>query len=374
MRPQPSYMPKLPTALDDIRTLLRTIDVTSMQRDVQREAEARLAVVGPVNSGKSTLFNLISGKMLSPAGPVPGTTRSVIEQQIGPFTLIDTPGFGEVGGQDRAATALRGAASANALLVVFDAAAGLRQSDLQLMDELKRLGKPMVVVANKIDLVGKDAREIEADMLSRLGVPVVAVSAKKGTNVGEKLLPALVDALPDLAVLLGRNLPSFRRTAANKVVRNSMVINGGISAEPIPFIDLPLLLASQARMILRIAAIYGEPFSASHARELISTIAGSVALRYLAQEVSKAVPVGGSVVAAGIAAGGTWAIGQVAIQYFESGKRLSRGEMREAYKQILTHAPPTIAPDEGAAPPAPAPYPPAEAAPQRGLRLPFRRR
>ncbi|HMA33277.1 MAG TPA: GTPase [Chloroflexia bacterium] len=362
MRPQPpnTAAPRMPANLDDIRTLLKLLNWTAMQQDIQREAEMRLAIVGPVNSGKSTLFNLISGKMLSPASPIPGTTRTVIEQGIGPFTLIDTPGFGEAGGQDRAATALQGAATANALVVVFDAAAGLRQSDLQLMEALKQLGKPMVVVANKIDLLGKDAEPVAADIQRQLGVPVVAISAKKGTNVGEQLLPALVDVLPDLAVLLGRHLPAFRRTAANKVVRNSMIINGGIGAEPIPFIDLPLLLANQARMVLRIAAIYGEPFTAYHARELISTIAGGVALRYLAQEVAKLVPVGGSVVAGGIAAAGTWAMGQVAIQYFESGKRLSRKELRTAYEQILKHQPPRLdaEPDASPARPEAAPLPP----------------
>jgi small GTP-binding protein len=380
--------PRLPTSLDDIRTLLNTLNWTGMQREIQREAEGRLAIVGPVNSGKSTLFNLIAGKMVSQTSPIPGTTRTVIEQGLGPFTLIDTPGFGEAGGEDRAATALQGAATADALLVVFDAAAGLRQSDLQLMDALRRLGKPLVVVANKIDLVGKDAQSVETDMVRRLGVPVIAISAKKGTNVGERLLPALVDALPDLAVLLGRNLPAFRRTAANKVVRNSMIINGGIGAEPIPFIDLPLLLANQARMVLRIAAIYGEPFTAHHARELISTIAGGVALRYLAQEAAKLVPVGGSAVAAGVAAAGTWAIGQVAIQYFESGKRLSRGELREAYQRLLSRPEPHFEGEgEGAevAPAGPAvavpPVPPAMPRPGapagansgRRLRLPFGR-
>jgi uncharacterized protein (DUF697 family) len=60
-----------------------------------------------------------------------------------------------------------------------------------------------------------------------------------------------------------------------------------------------------------------------------------VAFRYLAQQGAKLVPTGGWAVAAGIAALGTWAIGQVAIEYFESGKRLSRREMRDMYKHIL---------------------------------------
>lgn len=390
MRPQPpnAYRPQMPTALDDIRALLETINVDKVQQQIQREADSRLAIVGPVNSGKSTLFNLIMGRTISPTSPIPGTTRTNIEEDLGPFALMDTPGFGEAGGADRAATALQGAATADALLVVFDAAAGLRQSDLQLLAALKRLGKPLVIVANKIDLVGKAAQAVEEDMVARLGVPVIAVSAKKGTNVGEKLVPALMDALPELAVQLGRSLPAFRRTAANKIIRNSMIINGGIGAEPIPFVDLPLLLASQVRMILRIAAIYGEPFTARHARELVSTIAGGVALRFLAQEAAKFVPVGGSVVAAGIAAVGTWAMGQVAIQYFESGKRLSRRQMREAYKQILSQekvhlegepgvgTAPGPVPVPGVPPFAPAPAmpgPPAPAEEPRRFRLPFSR-
>jgi uncharacterized protein (DUF697 family) len=88
-------------------------------------------------------------------------------------------------------------------------------------------------------------------------------------------------------------------------------------------------------MVLRIAAIYGEPFTAKHAKELIGTIGGGLAFRYLAQQGAKLVPVGGWAVAGGIAALGTWAIGQVAIEYFESGKRLTRPQMRDMYKNIL---------------------------------------
>ncbi|HEX6608408.1 MAG TPA: hypothetical protein VF276_16020, partial [Chloroflexia bacterium] len=117
-------------------------------------------------------------------------------------------------------------------------------------------------------------------------------------------------------------------------------------------------------------------------------IAGGVALRYLAQEAAKLVPVGGSAVAAGVAAAGTWAMGQVAIQYFESGKRLSRGELREAYQRLLSRPEPHFEGEgEGeealpvgpavAVPPVP-PAPPRPGAPAgadsgRRLRLPFGR-
>lgn len=326
---------KLPTLLDDLRTVLRSLDWEQLRDDVRREALARLAILGPVNSGKSTLFNLLEGKELSPASPVPGTTRAPMQRAFGPFMLVDTPGFGEVGGVDRANIAARSAAEADAILLLLDAGAGLRQGDADLLKYLRELRRPVVVALNKIDLLGRDYQRVVDDASARLGVPVIPVSAKKGTNVAEKLIPALIAALPDLAVALGRELPVMRRSAAQRIVRQAATLNTAVGAEPIPFIDIPVLLTTQARMMLRIAAIYGEPFTARHAKELISTIAGGLAFRYLAQQGAKLVPTAGWAVAAGIAALGTWSIGQVAIEYFESGKRLTRQQMRDMYKNIL---------------------------------------
>jgi uncharacterized protein (DUF697 family) len=249
--------------------------------------------------------------------------------------LIDTPGFGEVGGVDRASIAAQSAAGSDAILLLLDAGAGLRQGDADLLKYLREMRRPVVVALNKIDMLGRDYQKVADDASTRLGVPVVPISAKKGTNVAEKLVPALVDALPDLAVALGRELPHLRRSMANKLVKQSSILNTAAGAEPLPFIDIPILLTTQARMVLRIAAIYGEPFTAKHAKELIGTIGGGLAFRYLAQQGAKLVPVGGWAVAGGIAALGTWAIGQVAIEYFESGKRLTRPQMRDMYKNIL---------------------------------------
>src|ERR1700738_5137832 len=128
--PPPGSAPasvKLPTMMDDLRAAFRSLDLERLRDDVRYEAAARLAIVGPVNSGKSTLFNLLEGHKLSEVGPVPGTTKTSAEQPLGPFVLVATPGFGEVGGVDRAAIAAQSAAEAHAILLLLDASAGLRQ-------------------------------------------------------------------------------------------------------------------------------------------------------------------------------------------------------------------------------------------------------
>jgi uncharacterized protein (DUF697 family) len=99
-------------------------------------------------------------------------------------------------------------------------------------------------------------------------------------------------------------------------------------------LDIPLLVAGQVRMVLRIAAIYGESLSVRHARELLTTIAGGVALRFLASELAKVIPGPGWIVSGLVAGFGTWAMGRVATNYFEGGKRLTPNQMRDRYHKL----------------------------------------
>ena len=94
---RPATAAKYPKRLDDLRRLLDAVGWEELKEEFEGRSPPRLAIVGPVNSGKSTLFNTIAGAEHSEVSAVPGTTTTAIEQPVGPLRLVDTPGAGEPG-------------------------------------------------------------------------------------------------------------------------------------------------------------------------------------------------------------------------------------------------------------------------------------
>jgi small GTP-binding protein len=329
----------LPKKMDDIHALLRALDWHTVGSEVEKETQARLVIVGPVNSGKSTLFNRLHGHKLSAVSAVPGTTKGVIEHPIGPFVLVDTPGFGEVWGVDRAEIARQATADADLILLLLDAAAGVRQSDHDLYMVLRELDRPVIVALNKADLVKKDLPWVLENAEKLLGVRPTPVSAQTGAGIVDALLPAILDAQPAVAVALARALPDVRAHIVNRIVRRAAWANALVSLQPVPGLEIPVLLATQTRMVLRIAAAYGESMNVSHARELLTTMAGTLLARYLKSQIVKLIPGLGWIVSAAISAISTWGIGQAARAYFEAGRTIKEPELRGLYQRMRRLAP-----------------------------------
>ncbi|MDQ1625462.1 MAG: GTPase, partial [Actinomycetota bacterium] len=160
-----------------------------------------VAVVGRPNVGKSTLVNRILGRREAVVEDVPGVTRDRVSYDATwngrRFTVVDTGGWE----QDARGLAAQVAAqaevaieAADAVLFVVDAMVGPTDTDEAVVRVLRRAGKPVVLVANKVD--GEKA-EAEAAALWSLGLgEPYAVSALHGRGSGD-LLDAVLAALPD---------------------------------------------------------------------------------------------------------------------------------------------------------------------------------
>lgn len=323
-----SMLAGIPSNLALARKFMNSVNWKIAQEEIADEIRRKVAIIGLPNSGKSTLFNTLQGKYVSPVSPVEGTTTTNVRGAFGPFTLIDTPGHIP----EMQKEAIEEAA---VTIYMLDAGEGMRPRDYEMVEQLRKTEKPFTVALNKCDLIGAAADEAAARAAARLQVKdVIPISARDGANVSEELIPALIDASPEAAIVLGRQLPQFRREAANKLVRSATLIALAAGLQPVPLVDIPILLGNQIRLVLRVAAVYGEPMNAQHMRELVATIAGGLFMRYLAEEAAKAMPFGGDLVAGAIAAAATWSIGQVAIEYFESGKKLTPSQINASFKRF----------------------------------------
>ena len=153
----------------------------------------------------------------------------------------------------------------------------------------------------------------------------------------EELTTRIVRALDDdYLVALAKGYPPFRRAVCEEVIRHNARQNAVVGALPIPGADMPVMTANQARMVLNIAAAYGEELSMDRARELLGVLAAGFGLRALSRQAVKLVPVGGWVAAAAIGYAGTIAMGRATILYFErGGQKVGEKEMAEIRHRAL---------------------------------------
>ena len=316
------------------------IDLALMNSKAVLGTHKSVALIGPANVGKSTLFNQFVRAKTDQAevSPIPGTTRVNQEADAGIFNMIDTPGADAVGavGETEREHALAAARHADFLVLVFDALQGIKQTELGLYNELLGLKKPFIIVLNKIDLVEKFKKDIIAKTAANLDVSpeqVIAISALKGEGIGQVTL-AIIAADPAMTLALAKAMPQYRRKIAWRSIATASSLSAAIALSPLPVIDFIPLVAAQTGMVLTIARIYQYKITAKRARELIGTFGLGMLGKLLFQQLSKFAAVPGWILSSAIATSMTIAMGYAAIEWFEKGERISNEKFRQLSREL----------------------------------------
>ena len=215
----------------------------------------KVAVVGFPNVGKSSLVNRLTGTRDAVVHERAGITRDrkevLCEWNGRRFTLIDTGGMdaldldpisGSIREQAQAAIG-----DAVVAMLVVDSKAGLRPGDQEMADLLRRAGIPVLVAANKCDVVAESPYAADFHRLG-LGEPI-PVSAAQGLGTGD-LLDQLVTMLPEgdddaeddeiirLAIIGRPNVG--KSTLVNRIVGEDRVIVSDVAGTTRDAIDLPI--------------------------------------------------------------------------------------------------------------------------------------
>ncbi len=157
----------------------------------------KVAIVGRVNAGKSSILNRLVGKKRAIVSSEPGTTRDVIEQYVQinglPLRLLDTAGYREAQGEVESLgirLTEQCLQEADLALWVVDRSRGLHMDDRRIFDRCKEV--PTLAVVNKIDLKGR-MNEEEVRLVCG-HIPMIRVSALSGEGMAH-LEQALANAV-----------------------------------------------------------------------------------------------------------------------------------------------------------------------------------
>ncbi|WP_330203070.1 GTP-binding protein [Cyanobacterium sp. Dongsha4] len=300
----------------------------------------QIAAFGMVGKGKSSVLNALIGQEIFITGPLHGVTREIEQtnwrlskESIGngeqniqrlikgsenvQIQLIDTPGIDEIDGETREKLAHDIASRVD--LILFVIAGDITRVEYQALCQLREVGKPMILVFNKIDQYPQSdrieiystirdvrVRELlspdEIVMVSASPLETVAVKDKEGKVkiIRQRGKPQIGDLQLKILEILhqeGKSLVAlntmlstgqinerliqqklvYRDAEAEKIIQQTMMTKAGaIALNPVTAIDLFTGAIIDVVMILRLSQLYNIAMTQQSAVKLLQKIAISL--------------------------------------------------------------------------------------------------
>lgn len=148
----------------------------------------------------------------------------------------------------------------------------------------------------------------------------LALDADRAAELEQRAGAWIIAACREKRLAFALAFPFVRKPLSLEAVNATALQNAGVGFVMfIPGADMPVMTLNQAKMLLQIAAAYGQPMTIARVKELACVVGGAFACRTVARQLAGAVPALGWAVKAAIGYAGTEAMGRAAIEYFESG-------------------------------------------------------
>ena len=215
---------------DLLDAIVRALPFGSGAESATKPSEVAVAIVGRPNAGKSSLVNRLLREERMLVSEMPGTTRDAVDAVLTwhrrRFRIVDTAGIrrpGRVGrgGQIEAVSVLlarRSIESADVVVLVLDASQGATDQDAAIAGEADRLGRGIIIAANKWDLTKDNGPEFvkgfDAELKRQLKFLDYARILHVSAATGERT-PRLLEAIDQVAESRQRRV---KTTDLNKFV------------------------------------------------------------------------------------------------------------------------------------------------------------
>ncbi len=367
---------------DEVRRELEP-DLTRFD-DKRQKQTLEIVAFGTISSGKSSLLNALAGRDVFATDAKGGTTIRRSETPwpgLENVTLVDTPGLGEVDGEERTSISADAAQDADVVLMTVDGP--LRDVEHDLLERLGQMEKRVIVCLNKEDWYADEERQRLVGQLCDQAAPVVAaenvvaVRARPTTRARVRVLPdgsqaeEQVPVAPDIGPLAERLMEVVRGEGESLLLANLLLQSRGLVEEarhrvrqaldrrawqivdrytwgaagaaalsPFPLVDLAAGCAISSKMVVDLARVYRQDVDIDAAVRLLGELGKNLLAILGVSAVSPAVAsvVAGllkSVPGAGTIAGGllqgivqaliTRWIGAVFVTYFRNEMQTPQG-------------------------------------------------